>query len=98
MMFQRSSLRRPRAAVLLVAALAGAAAGLAAAQAPAESATAPIASDATSTSTSAPIVEIPSITVGEPFPELVLPTLDGQPMSLASMRGHRTMLHVFASW
>ncbi|MFK7959288.1 MAG: TlpA family protein disulfide reductase [Phycisphaerales bacterium] len=45
-----------------------------------------------------PLIAAPQIQVGQPFPELVFPTLDGRPMSLASLRGHRTMLHVFASW
>lgn len=36
---------------------------------------------------------------GEPFPELVLPSMeDGTPMSIADFRGRRVMLHVFASW
>ena len=36
---------------------------------------------------------------GEPFPALVLPSMeDGSPMSLADFRGRRVMLHVFASW
>lgn len=37
--------------------------------------------------------------VGEPFPALALPSLaDGEPMSLADFRGHKTIVHVFASW
>jgi len=36
---------------------------------------------------------------GEPFPDLVLPSMDdGSPMSIADFRGKRVMLHVFASW
>jgi hypothetical protein len=37
--------------------------------------------------------------VGEPFPNLVLPSLaDGKPLSLSRFRGHRVILHIFASW
>lgn len=39
------------------------------------------------------------IEVGKPFPDLLLPTLaDGRPASLASFRGKKTLLHIFASW
>ena len=39
------------------------------------------------------------IQVGQPFPELVLPRIDdGEPLSLASYRGRKVVLHVFASW
>lgn len=37
--------------------------------------------------------------VGEPFPEVALPTLDGgEPTTLAAYRGDKIILHVFASW
>jgi hypothetical protein len=37
--------------------------------------------------------------VGEPFPNLVLPSLtDGKPLSLARFRGRKVILHIFASW
>lgn len=37
--------------------------------------------------------------VGEPVPELTLPSLsDGSPLSLSDFRGKRVMLHVWASW
>ena len=37
--------------------------------------------------------------VGEPFPDLVLPSLvDGLPASIAQFRGKKVVLHVFASW
>ena len=36
--------------------------------------------------------------VGEPFPGLVLPDLDGTPRSIADFRGGKVVLHVFASW
>lgn len=37
--------------------------------------------------------------VGEPFPDLSLPSVeDGRPLSLASFRGQKVLLHVFASW
>jgi len=39
------------------------------------------------------------IQVGEPFPDLVLPSIeDGSPTSIASYRGKKVFLHVFASW
>ncbi|MHC4065023.1 MAG: TlpA family protein disulfide reductase [Planctomycetota bacterium] len=44
---------------------------------------------------------IPSVAieVGEPFPNLVLPSLaDGQPYSIARFRGKKIVLHIFASW
>ena len=37
-------------------------------------------------------------TVGEPFPELSLPGLDGGSGSIADFRGKKVILHVFASW
>lgn len=41
----------------------------------------------------------PRIEVGQPFPEIVLPSLeDGAPMSIADFRGRKVLLHVFASW
>ena len=43
--------------------------------------------------------EQPSLNVGDPFPQLFLPSLDdGRPMSIADFRGERVVLHVFASW
>ena len=37
--------------------------------------------------------------VGEPFPELVLPSLeDGRPVSIGHFQGRKVLLHVFASW
>lgn len=36
--------------------------------------------------------------VGEPFPAWVLPSLEGEPMSISSFRGQKVVLHVFASW
>ena len=37
--------------------------------------------------------------VGEPFPDLRLPTLeDGVSRSIADYRGEKILLHVFASW
>ena len=39
------------------------------------------------------------LTVGKPFPNLVLPALDGgRAMSIADFRGKKVILHVFASW
>ncbi|MBT8486843.1 MAG: hypothetical protein HKO59_04875 [Phycisphaerales bacterium] len=40
----------------------------------------------------------PRLAVGEPFPDLVLPLLDGEPCSVADYRGQKLILHVFASW
>lgn len=37
--------------------------------------------------------------VGDRFPDLVLPSLDGrEPLSVKSFRGRKVILHVFASW
>ena len=37
--------------------------------------------------------------VGEPFPDLKLPSLDdGAPLSVSAFRGKKIILHVFASW
>ena len=37
--------------------------------------------------------------VGEPFPDLELPSLDdGAPLSISTFRGQKVILHVFASW
>jgi hypothetical protein len=37
--------------------------------------------------------------VGRPFPVASFPSLDGSgPMSVADLRGHKVILHVFASW
>ncbi len=39
------------------------------------------------------------IEVGQPFPGLILPTLeDGSPSAVARFRGKKTLLHIFASW
>ena len=41
----------------------------------------------------------PLLDVGQPLPDLVLPTLEGgQARSLADYRGKPLVLHVFASW
>ena len=41
----------------------------------------------------------PKFEVGQPFPNLVLPALeDGTPRSIEDFRGHKLILHVFASW
>ena len=37
-------------------------------------------------------------TVGEPLPELKLPTIDGGTLSLSELRGKRIVLIEFASW
>jgi len=36
--------------------------------------------------------------VGEPFPDIALPGVDGEPASIADFRGHKLILHIFASW
>ena len=38
------------------------------------------------------------IEVGQPFPNLLLPDLDGKPASVADWRGQKLILHIFASW
>ena len=38
------------------------------------------------------------IRVGEPFPQIAMPTLDGELRSIADFRGRKVVLHVFASW
>lgn len=39
------------------------------------------------------------IRVGEPFPDLVLPSAkNGKPMSIADFAGKKVVLQVFASW
>jgi hypothetical protein len=35
---------------------------------------------------------------GQPFPALTFPDLDGVPKSIADFQGHKTILHIFASW
>ena len=42
--------------------------------------------------------EKPRIEEGKPFPEIVLPSLDGTQTSIADFRGQKVILHVFASW
>ncbi len=39
-----------------------------------------------------------SIKVDEPFPNLVLRTLDGELKTISDFRGTKVVLHVFASW
>ena len=47
----------------------------------------------------APDTGAQQIRVGQPFPDLVLPSIeDGSPTSIASYRGKKVFLHVFASW
>ena len=37
--------------------------------------------------------------VGEPFPTILLPTLDGnRSQSIEDFRGQKLMMHIFASW
>jgi len=46
-----------------------------------------------------PSARAPRIALGEPFPNLVLPSVDdGRPRSIAEFRGRKLALHVFASW
>lgn len=41
----------------------------------------------------------PSLEIGQPFPDIAFPSMeDGSPMSIASFRGQKIILHVFASW
>jgi len=47
----------------------------------------------------AKLLEASGLKVGEPFPGIVLPTIDdGSAMSLADFRGQKVLLHIFASW
>jgi hypothetical protein len=37
--------------------------------------------------------------VGQPFPEIVLPSLeDSRPSSITQFRGQKLIVHIFASW
>ncbi|MFQ5430660.1 MAG: TlpA family protein disulfide reductase, partial [Phycisphaerae bacterium] len=36
--------------------------------------------------------------VGQRFPDLVLPSLAGEPLSISSFRGKKLIVHIFASW
>jgi hypothetical protein len=46
-----------------------------------------------------PVDPVLKVEVGQPVPDLVLPSLeDGRPASLAQFRGKNVLLHVFASW
>ena len=46
-----------------------------------------------------PSATAPRIALGEPFPDLVLPSIeDGSARSVADSRGQKLALHVFASW
>jgi hypothetical protein len=39
------------------------------------------------------------IAIGKPFPTVWLPSAeDGQAMSVSQLRGHKLVLHIFASW
>ncbi len=48
--------------------------------------------------TSVGFAQLGDIEVGKPFPDRVLPRLDGTSGSLADLRGQPVLLHVFASW
>ena len=46
-----------------------------------------------------PVTAAVSMVAGQPFPDLVLPSMtDGRPMSLSDFRGRKVILQVFASW
>jgi hypothetical protein len=51
---------------------------------------------------SRPVTETPPdplrIEVGSPFPNLLLPDLDGRPVSVNRWHGQKLILHIFASW
>ncbi len=36
--------------------------------------------------------------IGQPFPDLSLPDVEGNRRSIADFRGHKLILHIFASW
>ncbi len=40
----------------------------------------------------------PAPEIGRPFPTISLPDLEGTRRSVADFRGHKLILHVFASW
>ena len=41
----------------------------------------------------------PQLEIGQPFPDIAFPSMeDRSPMSIASFRGKKVILHVFASW
>lgn len=45
------------------------------------------------------LADPPVIEVGQPFPDIAFPSIEGgTPMSIASFRGKKLILHVFASW
>ena len=45
------------------------------------------------------LADPPKLAIGEPFPDLTLPSLeDGSPAAISDFRGQRLILHVFASW
>ncbi|MEM8994680.1 MAG: hypothetical protein AAGF23_07795 [Acidobacteriota bacterium] len=39
-----------------------------------------------------------ALDVGDEFPDLVLPSLSGEPLSIAAFRGQKVAMHVWASW
>jgi hypothetical protein len=43
-------------------------------------------------------VDASQLIVGQAFPALTLPTLDGTARTIADFRGQKIVLHVFASW
>lgn len=42
--------------------------------------------------------EAAQLKVGQSFPRLAFPDLDGHPGSIADFQGKKTVLHIFASW
>lgn len=47
----------------------------------------------------AALADRPVIDVGHPFPDIAFPSAeDGTPMYIASFRGQKVILHIFASW
>ena len=41
----------------------------------------------------------PGFEVGEPFPNIAFPSVDGgEPRSISDFRGQKVVLHIFASW
>jgi hypothetical protein len=45
-----------------------------------------------------PEIDASRLGVGEAFPDLVLPSLDGAPRAIREFRGEKLILHIFASW
>lgn len=52
---------------------------------------------AAAVSSSAQMPPVP-FTEDAPFPDIVLPDLSGNPLSISHFKGQKLVLHIFASW